>query len=75
VDGQFNHAFVAATSPRRLPEYKRALVFYLRCPFAYPSVAWAQAMGHREAAKLLQQTLDEEKEADKKLSGSCGGRD
>ena len=32
-------------------------------------VAWAQAMGHGEAAKLLQQTLDEEKAADKKLSG------
>jgi len=32
-------------------------------------VAWAQTMGHAEAAKLLQQTLDEEKAADKKLSG------
>ena len=32
-------------------------------------VAWAQAMGHTQAAKLLQQTLDEEKAADKKLSG------
>jgi ferritin-like metal-binding protein YciE len=32
-------------------------------------VAWAQAMGHTDAAKLLQQTLDEEKAADKKLSG------
>jgi len=31
-------------------------------------VAWAQAMGHTEAAKLLQQTLDEEKAADEKLS-------
>jgi len=31
-------------------------------------VAWAQAMGHEEAAKLLQQTLDEEKAADSKLS-------
>ena len=31
-------------------------------------VAWAQAMGHEEAAKLLQQTLDEEKAADMKLS-------
>ena len=37
-------------------------------------VAWAQAMGHTEAAKLLQQTLDEEKAADKKLSGSGRGR-
>jgi len=32
-------------------------------------VAWAQAMGHAQAEKLLQQTLDEEKAADKKLSG------
>ena len=31
-------------------------------------IAWAQAMGHAEAAKLLQQTLDEEKAADQKLS-------
>jgi ferritin-like metal-binding protein YciE len=36
-------------------------------------VAWAQAMGHTEAAKLLQQTLDEEKGADKKLSGLAEG--
>jgi ferritin-like metal-binding protein YciE len=36
---------------------------------AYGTVlAWAKAMGHREAAKLLQQTLDEEKAADEKLS-------
>jgi ferritin-like metal-binding protein YciE len=32
-------------------------------------VAWAEAMGHTEAARLLQQTLDEEKAADEKLSG------
>jgi ferritin-like metal-binding protein YciE len=36
-------------------------------------VAWAQAMGHTEAAKLLQKTLDEEKTADKKLSGLAEG--
>ena len=36
-------------------------------------VAWAQAMGHTEAAKLLQQTLDEEKAADKKLSELAEG--
>ena len=36
-------------------------------------VAWAQAMGHAEAAKLLQQTLDEEKAADKKLSALAEG--
>ncbi len=31
-------------------------------------VAWAQAMGHTEAAELLQQNLEEEKAADQKLS-------
>ena len=31
-------------------------------------VAWAKAMGHEEAAVLLQQTLDEEKAADEKLT-------
>jgi ferritin-like metal-binding protein YciE len=36
-------------------------------------VAWAQTMGHTEAAKLLQQTLEEEKAADKKLSGLAEG--
>ena len=36
-------------------------------------VAWAQAMGHADIAKLLQQTLEEEKAADKKLSGLAEG--
>jgi ferritin-like metal-binding protein YciE len=31
-------------------------------------VAWARDMGHGEAARLLQQNLDEEKAADKKLT-------
>jgi ferritin-like metal-binding protein YciE len=31
-------------------------------------VAWARAMGHSQAAELLQETLEEEKAADKKLS-------
>jgi ferritin-like metal-binding protein YciE len=31
-------------------------------------VAWARGMGHSEAAELLQETLDEEKAADKKLT-------
>ena len=31
-------------------------------------VAWATAMGHTEAATLLQETLDEEKAADEKLT-------
>ena len=36
-------------------------------------IAWAHAMGHTEAAKLLQQTLDEEKAADQKLSDLAEG--
>jgi len=36
-------------------------------------VAWAQAMGYTQAAKLLQQTLDEEKAADQKLSDLAEG--
>lgn len=31
-------------------------------------IAWAEVMGHTEAVDLLQQTLDEEKAADEKLS-------
>ena len=36
-------------------------------------VAWARAMGHTEAADLLQQTLDEEKATDEKLSSLAEG--
>ncbi len=36
-------------------------------------VAWARAMGHSDAADLLQQTLDEEKAADEKLSSLAEG--
>jgi ferritin-like metal-binding protein YciE len=36
-------------------------------------VAWATAMGHTEAARLLQETLDEEKAADEKLSSLAEG--
>ena len=36
-------------------------------------VAWAHAMGHTEAADLLQETLDEEKAADRKLSTLAEG--
>jgi ferritin-like metal-binding protein YciE len=36
-------------------------------------VAWAKAMGHTEAEKLLQATLDEEKAADEKLSELAEG--
>jgi ferritin-like metal-binding protein YciE len=36
-------------------------------------VAWARVMGHDEAAELLQETLDEEKAADEKLSSLAEG--
>jgi ferritin-like metal-binding protein YciE len=36
-------------------------------------VAWARGMGHADVADLLQQTLDEEKAADKKLSQLAEG--
>jgi ferritin-like metal-binding protein YciE len=36
-------------------------------------VAWAQGMGHNEAAMLLQETLDEEKAADEKLTDLAEG--
>ena len=36
-------------------------------------VAWARSMQHNEAADLLQQNLDEEKAADKKLSALAEG--
>jgi ferritin-like metal-binding protein YciE len=36
-------------------------------------VAWALAMGHTEAADLLQETLDEEKAADEKLTELAEG--
>lgn len=36
-------------------------------------VAWAQALGHRQAADLLEETLDEEKSADEKLTALAEG--
>ncbi len=36
-------------------------------------VSWAQAMGHTEAAQLLQETLDEEKITDEKLTTLAEG--
>lgn len=36
-------------------------------------VAWARAMGHNEAADLLQENLDEEKAADEKLTSLAEG--
>lgn len=41
---------------------------------AYGSlVAWARALGHDDAAELLEQTLEEEKAADEKLSALAEG--
>jgi len=41
---------------------------------AYGSlIAWAKAMGHDEAAGLLEETLEEEKAADEKLSSLAEG--
>ena len=36
-------------------------------------IAWARAMGHNDAADLLQQNLDEEKAADEKLTSIAEG--
>src|SRR5262245_8423017 len=36
-------------------------------------VAWARGMGHNKAAELLQETLDEEKAADEKLTSLAEG--
>jgi ferritin-like metal-binding protein YciE len=36
-------------------------------------VAWAREMGHTQAADLLQESLDEEKAADEKLSSLAEG--
>jgi ferritin-like metal-binding protein YciE len=36
-------------------------------------VAWARGMGHTEAERLLQETLDEEKAADEKLTSIAEG--
>ena len=37
-------------------------------------IAFAKQLGHQDAASLLQQTLEEEKAADKKLSAIAGNR-
>ena len=36
-------------------------------------IAWANVLGHREAASLLEQTLEEEKETDEKLTALADG--
>jgi len=64
MEGDFDDTTMDAcliAAGQRAEHYERAAYGTL--------VAWAQAMGHTDVAKLLQQTLDEEKAADKKLSG------
>lgn len=61
-NGFEQHALDAAliASAQRVEHYEMA---------AYGSlVAWAKAMGHNKAARLLQQNLNEEGKADKKLT-------
>jgi ferritin-like metal-binding protein YciE len=36
-------------------------------------IAWAKQLGHNDCVSLLQQTLDEEKETDKKLTAMAEG--
>jgi ferritin-like metal-binding protein YciE len=63
LEESFDEAATDATliaSAQRVEHYEMAAYGTL--------VAWAKAMGHSKAAGLLQQTLDEEKAADKKLS-------
>lgn len=57
------HAMDAAliASAQRVEHYEMAAYGTL--------VAWAKAMGHTRAARLLQQNLNEEGKADKKLNG------
>jgi len=63
MEEEFDHATMDAcliAGGQRAEHYEMA---------AYGSlIAWARVMKHTEAAALLQQTLDEEKAADKKLS-------
>ena len=54
----------------RLPDRRRPARRALRDGRLWHPGRLGQAMGHGEAADLLQQTLDEEKAADEKLSGS-----
>ena len=65
VTGRFGPDHILHLAGQRAEHYEMAAYGTL--------VAWAQAMGHGEAARLLQQTLNEEKAADKKLSGLAEG--
>jgi ferritin-like metal-binding protein YciE len=68
MEGDFDEAAMDAcliAAGQRAEHYEMA---------AYGTLlAWAKAMGHTEAAGLLQQTLDEEKAADEMLSGLAEG--
>jgi ferritin-like metal-binding protein YciE len=65
---EFDDATADATliaSAQRVEHYEMAAYGTL--------VAWARAMGHDDAADLLQETLDEEKAADEKLNSLAEG--
>ena len=47
----------------------------MKCKGTGTLVAWAKAMGHQEAAGLLEEILEEEKAADEKLDANRGSRD
>jgi ferritin-like metal-binding protein YciE len=62
-DATMDAALIAAA--QRVEHYEMAAYGTL--------VAWARAMGHTEAADLLQETLDEEKATDEKLTTLAEG--
>jgi ferritin-like metal-binding protein YciE len=64
LDGVTMDACIIA-SAQRVEHYEMAAYGTL--------VAWARAMEHEEVADLLQQTLDEEKAADEKLTAAAEG--
>jgi ferritin-like metal-binding protein YciE len=68
MDGDFDESAMDAcliAGGQRAEHYEMA---------AYGSlIAWAKAMGHDEAAGLLEETLEEEKAADEKLSSLAEG--
>jgi len=68
IDGDFDEVTMDAcliAAGQRAEHYEMAAYGTL--------IAWAQSMHHTEAAKLLKKTLDEEKAADKTLSGLAEG--
>jgi ferritin-like metal-binding protein YciE len=68
MEGEFNRSTMDArliAAGQRAEHYEMAAYGTL--------VAWARDMGHTEAADLLQETLEEEKAADQKLSSLAEG--